>query len=159
MSETTSTSTLAAGEKVEAVATVSMKIEQIDGYEFRIRFDNEKLTPLIVDESEPLGQDRGPNPSRLLVAAIGDCLTASLFFCLSKRRIPITRIDTDVSAEMVRNEQKRLRVGKVSVTLRPQMADPSQLQKCLETFEDFCVVTQSVRRGIDVDVKVEPVTG
>ena len=30
------------------------------------------------------------------------------------------------------------------------------LQKCLGMFEDFCVVTQSVRDGLDVEVKVEP---
>jgi hypothetical protein len=28
------------------------------------------------------------------------------------------------------------------------------LKACLETFEDFCVVTQSVRTGIDVAVNV-----
>lgn len=28
--------------------------------------------------------------------------------------------------------------------------------KCLGSFEDFCVVTQSVREGIDVRVRVEP---
>lgn len=32
------------------------------------------------------------------------------------------------------------------------------MRRCLELFEGFCVVTQSVRRGIDVDVAVEPVS-
>jgi hypothetical protein len=31
------------------------------------------------------------------------------------------------------------------------------MQRCLELFEEFCVVTQSVRAGIEVDVVVEPV--
>jgi len=33
------------------------------------------------------------------------------------------------------------------------------MQRCLELFEDFCVVTQSVRAGIAVDVAVEPISG
>ena len=33
----------------------------------------------------------------------------------------------------------------------------SRVERCLELFEDFCVVTQSVRNGIEVDVAVEPV--
>jgi hypothetical protein len=31
------------------------------------------------------------------------------------------------------------------------------MRRCLELFEDFCVVTQSVRSGIAVDVSVEPI--
>ncbi len=31
---------------------------------------------------------------------------------------------------------------------RPRMA------RCLEVFEDYCIVTQSVRKGIDVTVQV-----
>jgi hypothetical protein len=58
---------------------------------------------------------------------------------------------------MVRNEQKRLRIGTVDVTLSPHMdADSTQLAGCLDQFEDFCVVTQSVREGLDVRVHVEP---
>jgi hypothetical protein len=30
------------------------------------------------------------------------------------------------------------------------------MRRCLELFEDFCTVTQSVRGGIDVQVQVEP---
>jgi hypothetical protein len=30
------------------------------------------------------------------------------------------------------------------------------MRRCLELFEDFCVVTQSVRRGIDAEVAVAP---
>jgi hypothetical protein len=33
------------------------------------------------------------------------------------------------------------------------------MQRCLELFEDFCVVTQSVRAGINVEVDVEPTAG
>ena len=29
------------------------------------------------------------------------------------------------------------------------------MSRCLEIFEDFCVVTASVREGIEIDVKVD----
>jgi uncharacterized OsmC-like protein len=32
------------------------------------------------------------------------------------------------------------------------------MARCLEVFEDYCVVTQSVRDGIDITVSVEPST-
>lgn len=44
--------------------------------------------------------------------------------------------------------------AKYAGTLRA--ADAAALGNCLDVFEDFCVVTQSVREGIDVEVTVEP---
>lgn len=41
--------------------------------------------------------------------------------------------------------------------LRPE--DGERIGRCLELFEDLCVVTQSVRTGIDVQVAVEPKPG
>jgi hypothetical protein len=67
-------------------------------------------------------------------------------------------MSSDVDVELVRNERNRLRIGKVDVTLRPELADSSASAACLEAFEDFCVVTQSVREGIDVRVHVDAST-
>jgi len=91
----------------------------------------------------------------LLAAAIGNCLAASLVFCLQKAKITAHSVSADVSVEMVRNEARRLRIGKVNVTLHTNLPhdDPS-LAQCLSSFEDFCVVTQSVRQGIEVAVQV-----
>jgi hypothetical protein len=56
----------------------------------------------------------------------------------------------------VRNENRRLRIGTVDVKVHTKLpADHPALQGCLAIFEDFCIVTQSVRSGIDVNVRVE----
>ena len=143
----------------EVVGGFTISIDQIENYQFQISFDNEKLAPLRVDEPPPLGEDTGPSPSRILAAAIGSCLSASLLFCVSKRRIGIGNIHAEVQVQSVRNENKRLRIGKVGVVIRPEIApeDREKVGRCLEIFEDFCTVTQSVRDGIDVDVRVEGV--
>jgi organic hydroperoxide reductase OsmC/OhrA len=62
---------------------------------------------------------------------------------------------SEVRVRLVRNEHRRLRIGRVDVAIHPQEAIPDDaLEACLKTFEDFCVVTQSVREGIDVSVNV-----
>jgi organic hydroperoxide reductase OsmC/OhrA len=51
-----------------------------------------------------------------------------------------------------------MRIGGLRVKLMPRVGtDPARAKRCLELFEDFCIVTQSVREGIDVQVEVEPV--
>jgi uncharacterized OsmC-like protein len=141
---------------VSALASrFSVRVEQIEGFEFRVKFDKEQFAPLLLDEPPPLGHDAAPNAARVLAAAIGNCLAASLVFCLKKAGIAASGVSADVDVEVVRNESRRLRVGKVNVTLHTNLpaTDPS-LMSCLGTFEDFCIVTQSVRQGIDVAVHV-----
>lgn len=144
---------------METVATFSMRVEQVDGFEFHVKFDKEKYGELAMDEPPPLGKDHAPNPARILAAAVGNCLSASLLFCLQKQGMKITGLTSDVHVELVRNENRRLRIGKVEVHLHPKLPpDHPALTACLANFEDFCVVTQSVRDGLDVRVAVEPTT-
>lgn len=141
----------------DIVSEFSFQIERVDGYEFRVRFDKESFAELTLDEPPPLGKDAGPNPVRLLAAAVGNCLAASLTFCLQRSKTPVEGMRAEVKAQLVRNEHKRLRVGTIEVVLFPRVpGGAAALEKCLGQFEDFCVVTQSVREGLDVKVRVEP---
>jgi uncharacterized OsmC-like protein len=142
----------------DIVSEFTLQVERVDGYEFRVRFDKEHYPEMRLDEPPPLGHDAAPNPARVLAVAIGNCLAASLLFCMNRARKPLETISADVRMSLVRNESRRLRVGRVEVVLHPKIEGGLEaLAPCLETFEEFCVVTQSVRAGIDVDVKVEPV--
>jgi organic hydroperoxide reductase OsmC/OhrA len=111
-----------------------------------------------VREPPPLGEAAGPNPVRVLAAAIGNCMSASLKFCLSRSRIEVLDIKTVVEGTMVRNERGRFRVGSMRVRIEPVVApdDVERMSRCLEMFEDFCIVGQSVRDGIDIAVEVAP---
>lgn len=150
-----STTTEAVG--ATKVGEFDIQIEQVDGYEFRVRFDKEQYGTLMLDEPKPLGRDVAPNAARILAAAIGNCLSASLVFCMQKAKARVEGISTSVHVELVRTAERRLRIGRVDVTLKPRMTERAEaFEKCLSTFEDFCVVTQSVRDGIDVAVSVQP---
>lgn len=135
----------------------SVRLTLQDGYAFAVDFSGQDFLPLMVDEQPPLGQSRGPNPARLLAAAVGSCLSASLLFCLRKSRIAVSDLRTTVDVSLARNDRGRLRIGGIRVRLASKL-DPEQrerMDRCLELFQDFCIVTESVRDGIDVDVVVE----
>jgi uncharacterized OsmC-like protein len=134
----------------------SVRVEQIDAFDFLVKFDKEQFAPLRLDEPPPLGHDAAPNAARILAAAIGNCLAASLVFCLKKANVVASGVRADVDVEIVRNEARRLRIGKVDVTLHTSLpANDPALTSCLGTFEDFCIVTQSVRQGIEIAVRVQ----
>ncbi|MEZ4299740.1 MAG: OsmC family protein [Polyangiaceae bacterium] len=141
----------------QVMSEFAIQVEQVDGFDFRVRFDKEQFAELRLDEPPPLGKDAAPNAARVLAAAIGNCLSASLVFCMQRSGVKTEGLRSEVKVQIVRNEQRRLRVGKVSVTLHPKVdAANAALVKCLPAFEDFCTVTQSIRDGIDVEVQVEP---
>ena len=138
----------------------SLTIRLYRDYAQVVDFGLPELTLLALDEPPPLGRSHGPNPARLLGSAVGACLGASLLYCLRKSRIDESGLSTKVEGTIVRNARGRLRVGPLRVTLSPTLplAEAGRVNRCLDIFEDFCVVTESVRGGIDVDVRVDPVT-
>lgn len=141
---------------MSAVSSFDITLEQTNAYEFTVKFDKESFAPLKTDEPPPLGKDAGPNPARVLAAALANCLSASLIFCLSKKGQKVEGVTSTAHVEIVRNEKNRLRIGKVDVTIKAPLPRESEaLQSCLGMFEDFCIVTQSVREGLTVNVNVE----
>jgi organic hydroperoxide reductase OsmC/OhrA len=134
----------------------SLQLTQIDDYEFRVRFDWPNVPELTLDEPEPLGRAAGPNAARLVAAAVGNCLSSSLLFCMKKFKQAPGTLHSEVRGMLVRNARGRLRIGRFEVTIR--LADSigaiQHLDRCIEQFEDFCIVTESVRAGIPVDVRV-----
>lgn len=144
-----------------AVTEFSLTVDQLRDYEFVVKFDKPTVADLITDEGPPLGNDAGPSPSRLLAAAVGNCLAASLLFACRKAGVPAASIHACVKMRIVRNENRRLRVGGIEVTLDPGIA-AGFLEKARgprSVFEDFCTVTQSIRDGVAIDVKVKGIDG
>ena len=95
----------------------TLTLTQESDYVFRIAFDDTAMPDLIADESAPLGTERGPNPSRMLVAAVANCLSASLLFALRKFKNAPGTLVTRAQATLGRNAAGRLRVQHIAVTL------------------------------------------
>jgi uncharacterized OsmC-like protein len=133
------------------------KLDRVKDYQFEVEFDSPGMPELVTDETEPLGRNAGPDPSRLLSAAVGNCLSSSLLFCLSKARVDVEDLRASVETVMRRNEKGRWRITSLKVKLHPVIKpdDIPRSERCLEVFEDFCIVTASVRKGIEVNVDVE----
>jgi len=140
----------------------TLTLEQQQGYEFRVKFDWPGVADLVLDEPEPLGGKRGPNAARLVAAAVGNCLSASLVFCMQgKFKQRPGPIKAEVTGRLERNERGRYRIEgiDVAIALSDEAGAIEHLDRCSEQFEDFCIVTESIRRGIPVSVKVTDAAG
>lgn len=142
-------------------ARFSLTVEQESDYVFRVRFDDTDIPDLLTDEPEPLGDGSGPNPSRMLVAAVANCMSASLLFSLRKFKNTPGTLVTKATAHLGRSPEGRLRVERIDAEIAlPEMAGSyAQLERILGQFEQFCVVTESVRTGVAVNVRVVDPTG
>ena len=141
--------------------TIEVSLEQTQDYEFKVHFDDTAVPDMITDETPPLGHGAGPNPSRLLTTGVANCLAASLLFALRKYKNAPGMLGARAKATLTRNEHNRLRITHIAVDL--QLADAGasleHLDRVIAQFEDFCIVTQSVRQGIAVDVSVRDGNG
>ena len=135
---------------------LSLELRQQSDFRFEVDFKVPGAPLLVTDEPPPLGGGAGPNPARLLGAAVANCLAASLLFSLRKFRNDTEPLRAQATVAMQRNAQGRLRIGRIAVDihLSATAAAIRSLDRILAQFEDFCVVTQSVRAGITVDVRV-----
>ena len=139
----------------------SITVQQESDFVFRIAFEDTEIPDLFTDEPPPLGGNTGPNPSRMLLAAVANCLSASLLFALRKFKNTPGTLNSRATATLGRNDEGRLRVDHIDVTLHlsGNAGDYLQLERVLAQFEDFCVVTESVRAGVQVSVRVEDSQG
>jgi uncharacterized OsmC-like protein len=132
------------------------KLRWIEKYSFDVEFDIEDIMNLVIDEVEPIGDNKGPSPVRTLSVAVGHCLSSSLLYCLKKSRVKIKELETLVKLSTERNIEGRLRVKKIDVNfnLDVEERDKPKLERCEKIFEEYCTVTQSIRKGIAINVNI-----
>ncbi len=134
----------------------TINLQQEHDYCFQVKWDWASVPDVLLDSAPPLGQATGPDAERLLAAAVGDCLSASLLFCMHKFKQAPGKLRTQVTGTLARNDKGRLRVSGLDVAIH--LSDPvgkiGHFDRCAQQFEDFCTVTESIRHGIPVKVHV-----
>jgi uncharacterized OsmC-like protein len=114
----------------------SVTITRQSGYQFLVDF-GQGLPTLLADEPAPLGEGTGPAPDHMLLAAVANCLSASLLFALQKFK---------------QDPGVKLSLGQPAAALE-------HLDRVLDQFEAFCTVSMSVREGIAIHVQVQDGAG
>lgn len=138
-----------------ATVTLTQAADRASAYAFQVDFGPGQ-GQVASDEPAPLGQGAGPTPQQFLLAAVANCLSASLTFSLGKFKQDTGGITATAQSTVGRNAEGRLRVLGIQVTLRLGRAAAAleHVDRVLAQFEQYCTVSQSVAAGIPIEVQV-----
>jgi len=141
-------------EEMKTKVGLSLEQEMI----FSCDLGDMKVKDCYVDDTNKDEVDMlGPNPTRMLGLALLGCLSASFIFCLKKRNLTLDDLKAEAELTIARNKKGFWRVKKIDVDIDIKISDPDtrkRADQCRKMFEEYCIVTQAVREGIDVEVKV-----
>jgi uncharacterized OsmC-like protein len=133
-------------------------IDFVEGFKFRSQAFEGELehgAPVLTDEPDPVGSNAGPSTPAMLAMAVGHCLSASLVETLRHAGIHVKELRTEAVSVVAPNDEGLPRIKQINVSIRPVVDKESgNIKRCIDVFEKYCTVCQSIRPAIPVHVEV-----
>jgi len=112
-----------------------------------------------IDEPESFhGTDKGPSPVEFFLIGIGGCLGSTFAYCLQKQDVEIDTLEVVVDGQL-KHAGPKLSLQLVNIeaelliTAR-ESKSYDKIERCIKDFQDYCILTNSITRGVPIDVKV-----
>jgi lipoyl-dependent peroxiredoxin len=131
------------------------------GYRGEVRGRSGALHVPTSTQSELGGPGEGTNPEELLAAAHANCFTSTLTSLARRREVPLARVETAVTTELVWSDghgDHRL----ASSTLRVRVASPApwpDVEELVRETERECPVCRAIAGNVAMRVELEPLQG
>jgi len=133
-------------------------IDFVEGFKFRSQAFEGELhhgAPVWTDDPDPVGSQAGPSTPAMLAMAVGHCLSASLVETLRHAGIHVKELRTEAISVVAPNDEGLPRIKQINVSIRPVVDKESgNIKRCIDVFEKYCTVCQSIRPAIPVHVEV-----
>ena len=136
---------------------MKIAIDWIDDFGFTTKVRHFKN--FLIDEPFSFkGRDRGPSPVEYILIGIGGCLGISFIHCSKKNNLKINKLNIIVDGKMIHNPpSNQLQLVNVSVELNIvqfEKKEKKKLEKCINTYRKYCIVSNSLIKGLPIDVNV-----
>jgi len=140
-------------------ARVKVGIKLTENMIYKCDLGQINMDDLFIDETRKKRTDRiGPSPTKLLALSILGCLAACFEFCLQKKGFTLSDLDGRAEVTFARNEKNIWRIKKINVEFLPKIDNPEMrksVAQCKRLFEQYCIITESLRKGIEIDVNLK----
>ncbi|MFX1388862.1 MAG: OsmC family protein [Promethearchaeota archaeon] len=142
---------------IELKSKVGLKQEEV--MIFKCDLGKINMHNLYIDENHQKETDKiGPSPTKLLALSVLGCLAASFAFCIQKKNLFLSNLDGIATVTIARNNEGFWRIKKIDTKLIVKTNDPiikKRINQCKKFFEQYCIISESIRKGIDLDVIIE----
>ncbi|MFO8018510.1 MAG: OsmC family protein [Promethearchaeia archaeon] len=120
-----------------------------------------EFTHIHMDEPESFhGTNKGPSPVEYFLLGIGGCMGSTFAFSCQKNGIEVQDISITIDGELTHREDREnlLQFEKIEghIDFIPKDAyDEKKIKQSIREFQKYCVLSNSIRQGIPLDVNVE----
>jgi putative redox protein len=97
------------------------------------------------------GADAGPMGGELFLAAVGGCFMSNLLAAIAARNAKISGVSTDVIATLT---ESPARFSAIELRVSADYEDRELLEKMVEIAERGCIMVNTLRGKIDLQVRV-----
>jgi len=100
----------------------------------------------------------GPSSVGYLLIGIGGCLGSTFAFCLKKKKVEFTSLEIILDGILKHNGPKlHLRLNRINCQINISLNHNQYnlLEECIQTFQKYCVVSESIINGIPLNVKIK----
>jgi len=107
---------------------------------------------VVIDRpTEKGGHDKGPMGGELLLIGLGGCFMSNLLAAIKARKTDITGVETVVSAILVDSPPQ---IDAINIAVSAQYSDFSVLKKLITIAERNCIVSNTLRRGLQITINI-----
>ena len=97
------------------------------------------------------GADTGPMGGELFLAAIGGCFISNLLAAINARRAQVSGVRTEVIATL---EDSPSRFTAIELCVSAECADRELFEKLVEIAERGCILVNTVKGKLDLQVRI-----
>ena len=111
---------------------------------------------LIIDAKEEVGgQDRGPRPKPLMLAALGGCTSMDVVSILKKMRIELKSLNVIVEGELSEEHPKRFKKMHVIYEVEGKNLPMDKIEKAVTLSEDkYCGVSAVYKEVMEITSEI-----
>lgn len=125
-------------------------VQWLGGY--RTRIDVRGVHELHGDETPQYGgEDSGPMPTELLLAAVGTCMCLAVAHVARKRKIAIGQLSLEIDAE---KDMQAFRFRDIYLTIKADLPQ-DQLAPLVEQSSRYCFVSNTLAAGCEMHFTAE----
>jgi uncharacterized OsmC-like protein len=141
------------GDPFGKICDVELKHKEDCMFDARFRT---KEGDLLLPAPTPVGVGYGPEAVTLLNMSTTYCMTASLNYYLAKARVVPTTLRAKGHVGMRLTEEQFRRVKSIEIDIRIEVDEKERkrLMRALDRFNDFCIITESIKGSFPINVRV-----